>query len=131
MKHHKFSRGRALPAVAAWVAIIAAPLSATAADVQKGAELFKLCVGCHSTAPNEHRFGPSLSGVYNRPAGSVKGYAYSDALKHGKFRWNDARLRQWLSDEPKNTVPGTLMEFPGIGRPDDVSALIGYIKTLK
>jgi cytochrome c len=131
MKLTEYCLQGAVPALVALAAYAGTPLSASAADVQKGREIFQLCVGCHTTTANDHRFGPSLAGLYNRPVGAVKGFAYSNALKHSKFRWSDARLRQWLSDEPKNMVPGTLMEFPGISNPDEVNALISYLKTLK
>lgn len=102
-----------------------------AGQVEQGREIFNLCIGCHSITPNEHRFGPSLAGVFNRPAGRLKGFEFSDSLRDTKFKWDEAHLQQWLQDEAKNMVPGTRMEFPGIANPDEVKALIAYMKTLK
>lgn len=105
--------------------------SAEAASVEKGREVFKLCEGCHSLTPEEHRFGPSLAGLAGRPAGKLKGYQYSDSLQQIKFRWDAKHLRQWLEDEPKNLVPGTRMEFPGINNLDDLKSIVEFLGTLK
>ena len=104
---------------------------AGSAELLRGEEVFKLCVGCHSLAPGEHRFGPSLAGVVGRPAGRLKGYGFSDALKAMRFRWDAKALTQWLGDEPKNMVPGTKMEFPGITEPADLQALVKYLSSVR
>lgn len=100
-------------------------------DAALGREVFKGCEGCHSVQPNVHLFGPSLAGVVGRPAGRLKGYAFSDALSAQKFTWTNQRLEAWLGDEPKNLVPGTRMEFPGIADKAQLHQLIAYLDTLK
>jgi len=108
-----------------------AQMTAHAGQVDQGRDMFKQCVACHSTTPGETRFGPSLAGIVGRPAGRLKGYEFSDELHAVKFKWDAAHLQQWLEDEPKNMVPGTRMEFPGISNPADLKALIAYLETLK
>ncbi|MFN3869578.1 MAG: c-type cytochrome, partial [Hyphomicrobiaceae bacterium] len=39
------------------------------------------CRTCHADDPAKQSYGPSLVGVVGRKAGSVEGFAYSDALK--------------------------------------------------
>lgn len=121
---------RALGLSALLVAWAMSP-GARADEVAAGREAYKLCEGCHSLTPGEHRYGPSLAGVLNRPAGRLKGYQFSDALTSVRFRWDAGHLTQWLSDEPKNMVPGTRMEFPGLSDPQQVQALIRFLGTVK
>jgi cytochrome c len=104
---------------------------ARASNVEHGKEVFKLCEGCHSVTAGETRFGPSLAALVGRPAGRLAGYDFSDALAAAGFKWDRRHLTQWLSDEPKNMVPGTRMEFPGISNPADVASLIDYLSTLE
>lgn len=105
--------------------------AALTGDAALGREVFKGCEGCHSVQPNVHLFGPSLAGVVGRPAGRLKGYTFSDALAAQKFTWTNQRLEAWLGDEPKNLVPGTRMEFPGIADKARLRELIAYLDTLK
>ncbi|GAC1357478.1 MAG: hypothetical protein NVSMB34_12120 [Variovorax sp.] len=101
------------------------------ATVDRGREVFKQCEGCHSVVPGETRYGPSLAGIVDRPAGRLQGYDYSDALRGAKFKWDAKHLTQWLADEPKNMVPGTRMEYPGMANAADLQALIAYLGTVK
>ena len=100
-------------------------------EIERGRQIFKLCEGCHSVAPGEHRYGPSLAGVVGRPAGKLRGYNFSADLGKVKFRWDAKHLNQWLGDEAKNMVPGTRMEFPGIADAGEVQALVKYLATVK
>lgn len=100
-------------------------------DVARGRDVFKRCEGCHSDKPRQTLYGPSLAGIVGRPAGRLRGYAFSDALASEKFVWTPERLARWVGDEPKNMVPGTRMEFPGIADDDEVRQLILYLRTLK
>lgn len=75
--------------------------------------------------------GPSLAGVVGRRAGQLKGYAFSESLSKVRFKWDADHFKTWLNDEPKNMLPGTRMEFPGITDPADVKALVAYLGTIK
>ena len=57
-------------------------------------------------------FGPNLTGVYGRPAGSVESYNYSEAFL-GVLRgmvWNSSTLDVWLSGT-QAWVPGVRMYY--------------------
>ena len=41
-----------------------------------------------------------------------------------------ATLTKFLAD-PKATVPGNKMAFPGVKKPEDVKAVVDYLGTLK
>jgi cytochrome c len=89
--------------------VAAAEGSAGEGDPVRGREIFeKRCTGCHALETD--REGPRLRGVFGREAGSVAGYAYSDALKTAHLVWSDGTLDQWLAD-PDTLVPGNNMEF--------------------
>ncbi len=51
-------------------------------------------------------------------------------MKSANLTWTDDTLAKYLAD-PKGTVPGTKMVYAGMKNPDDVKAVIEYLKTLK
>lgn len=98
-----------------------------AGDRSRGRTLFKQCQGCHSLKPGMHNsFGPNLHRVVGRRAGSVEGYAYSDALKNAGFDWTPERLDAYLTD-PKAYLPGVTMTLKPIADPQTRADIIAYI----
>lgn len=91
---------------------------------------FAVCAACHATEPGRTIVGPSLADVAGRKAGSVPGYAYSEALKASGLTWDQATLDKWLTS-PQKTVPGTKMPFAGIPDPAKRKEVIRYLMTLK
>ena len=91
---------------------------------------FTVCRGCHAIEPGKASFGPNLRGIVGRKAGSLPGYAYSDALKATDIVWNAQNLDKWLTS-PQRTVPGTKMPFPGYSDPEKRRQVIDYLETLK
>jgi cytochrome c len=91
---------------------------------------FAQCVSCHSVKPGVNGVGPSLHGVVGRTAGTVPGYAYSDALKAWGKQFDEPMLHQYLT-APMKVVPGTKMVFPGMPDAERRQAVIDYLETLK
>ena len=91
---------------------------------------FKACLNCHKVEAGAKLMGPSLFAVVGRKAGTVPDFAYSDSMKNSGIVWDDAHLSPYLAD-PKTAVPGTKMVFAGLKKPEDVAAVIEYLKTLK
>ena len=91
---------------------------------------FRQCAPCHSTVSGSNGVGPSLAGVYGSKAGSRPGYKYSDKMVTSGLTWDFPTLAKFLAD-PKGTVSGSKMAFAGLKRPDDVAAIIEYLKTLR
>ncbi len=91
---------------------------------------FSPCKACHKVEAGGKGIGPSLFGVVGRKAGTLEGFAYSENMKKADWTWDDAHLTTWLTD-PKAMVAGTKMAFPGIKKPEDLAAVIAYLKTLK
>ena len=101
--------------------------SAALADDPGAAELQK-CKICHSLDKGgANRVGPNLYGVFGRKAGTVAGFAYSDAMKNSGIVWDDATLAKFLRD-PKESLPGNRMSFPGI---KDDATLHDLLQSLK
>jgi cytochrome c len=109
-----------------------AALPATAGDASHGKSLFgSQCAVCHSAARNGPTIiGPTLFGVVGRPAASVKGFAYSSAMKASGITWSNDVLATYLP-APSKLVPGTKMSFAGVKNPDNLADLIAYLDTLK
>ena len=115
------------------MACLVAGIYATAADAaegdpKRGAEVYRACVSCHALEPGLHLSGPSLDGVWERPAGAAEGFGrYSQDLKQAGFAWNAAALDGWLK-APQQMVPGAYMVFRGI---DDAQARADLIAFLE
>lgn len=112
--------------------LAAAPALAQDADqVAAGEKVFRKCAACHQVGPNaESRVGPSLTGVIGRTAGTLEGFKYSKPMVEagkGGLVWSDETLFTYLAD-PKATVKGTKMQFPGLKSEDDRHAVIAYIE---
>ncbi len=83
------------------------------ADYMAGKQAFQgRCSACHTLAENSSNIaGPNLWGVFDRQAGSLQDFTYSDTLREADFQWSPERLNAWLSD-PKNYLPGNIMGIP-------------------
>jgi len=81
-------------------------------DAAKGEMVFKRCLICHTVKAGEpNRIGPNLHGLFERDAGKVGGFSgYSEGLKGATYKWDDAKLDQWL-ENPQKFSPGSRMAF--------------------
>ena len=94
-------------------------------DPAKGEEIYKRCQGCHSIDRN--RIGPMHKGLFGRPAGTVPGFNYSDAMKNSGIVWSEQTLDQFLQG-PRKLVPGTKMTYAGVPDAQERADLIAYLK---
>ena len=98
------------------------------ADVDQGKRLYLQCRACHSLEEGGiNKVGPNLYGFFGKPAGQVRGFVYSDALKESGIVWTPETLDQWLS-RPSEFLPGNRMVFVGVRRPTDRASLIAYLQ---
>ncbi len=87
------------------------------------------CSICHTLGPEGlRRAGPTLFGVFGRPAGGVPGYKYSRTLREAEFVWNEDTIDALFDEGPDRFVPGTKMPMQRIARPADRSDLIAFLK---
>lgn len=85
------------------------------------------CSVCH-VITEENYVGPSLKGIYNRPAGKYKGYSYSKGLARVDFVWNKKYLTLYLENQ-NNLVPGTRMIISELPQ-EEIRSLVAYLETL-
>jgi cytochrome c len=111
-------------AIAAATPVFSQPPT-TAAAAPQGRQLFeKRCTGCHSLDTDKE--GPRLRGVYGRKAGSVPGFAYSDALRNANFAWDADSLNRWLTST-ESVVRDNNMDF-SVPKPEERAAIIQYLR---
>ena len=100
-------------------------------DPKEGAEVFKKCRACHDVGPDaKNKVGPVLNDIVGRKAGTIEGFAYSDANKAGGGKgltWTEDVLFKYL-ENPLVFMPGTKMAFAGLKDPQDRKDLIAYLK---
>jgi cytochrome c len=87
------------------------------------------CHVCHSDDAHKAGYGPSLIGVFDRKAGTVEGFGYSDALKNSGLVWNEASLRAWIENNTA-LLPGTRMRHVGITDRVEQDFILEYLKSL-
>lgn len=111
---------------------VALPVTAApAGDAAAGKKVFMRCAACHTVdASAAPKMGPTLAGVMNRKAATVKGGKFSPAMKKSGIVWNDKTLDTWLA-KPVAMVPGTSMAFAGLSNEQQRRDLIAYLKTIK
>lgn len=87
------------------------------------------CSICHSLSDDgTRRAGPTLAGVFGRPAGTVEGYNYSDTVANLGFDWNEETIDQLFDLGPDHFIPGSKMPMQRIVKPDDRRDLIQFLK---
>jgi cytochrome c len=94
-------------------------------QVQHGEQVYARCQACHALA--QDRVGPHHCGLLGRRAGSVPGFAYSQAMKDSRITWDEKTLNQFLSG-PLKAVPGTSMTYDGVPDAKDRADLIAYLR---
>ncbi len=113
----------AATAIAAGLAI--APALADG-DAKKGEKVFRKCKTCHEISEPKNKIGPHLVGIIGRPAGSVEGFSYSDAMKNSGLTWDVETIAKYMAD-PKGFIPGNKMVFVGLKKESDVEDLLAYL----
>jgi cytochrome c len=111
---------------AALVLAIAVP--ARAGDASTGAAVFRAeCAECHSMKEGRHKKGPSLHAIVGRPAASISGVEYSEALRVSGWRWDAATLRRYLSQPTSKANPGSKMKYEGLADAKALDDLLAYL----
>ena len=105
--------------------VVAAP--AMAADPAAGEKAYAVCKACHRVGEGaKSNVGPTLNGVVGRPAASVEGFNYSDAMKNSGITWDEANLAEYLKN-PKQKIPGNKMAYAGVKDDAKIADLIAYL----
>lgn len=125
------------PLAAAAVLVLLAPVAVAQAaapaalkgNAEAGKAAFRKCASCHQVGPSARGgFGPKLTGVIGRKAGSTTDYKYSAAMKNANIVWTEQNLAGFLK-APSDFIPGNNMRFWGIGNAQQVADLLDYLRT--
>lgn len=103
---------------------------AVADSIKDGERLFRRqCKACHSTeVGGAHRQGPNLHGMFDRKAGTAKGFSkYSSAMESMDLTWDDETLDRYLA-EGRAFIPGTTMEMRPMMVKSQRHAIIVYLR---
>ncbi|HJU30028.1 MAG TPA: cytochrome c family protein [Hyphomicrobiaceae bacterium] len=107
------------------------PAAAQEGNADEGAEVFKKCRACHDVGPQaRNKVGPLLNDIIGRHAGTIEGFAYSEANKTAGSKgltWTEDVLFKYL-ENPMSFMPGTKMAFAGLKDAQDRKDLIAYLK---
>jgi len=96
-------------------------------DAAHGQVVFNKCKACHSVDEAKNKVGPYLVGVFGRPAGSVEGFKYSEAMKSSGVTWDEQTIAEYLAD-PRGYIKGNRMAFVGLKNQQDIADVIAYLK---
>ncbi len=97
----------------------------------RGEKLFKTCVACHTTGPDDgHKAGPTLYNLFGRKAGSHPGYRYSKALEESDLIWTEETVSRLFEIGPDHLLPGTKMPLQRMPSPKDRADLIAFLKRI-
>lgn len=72
-----------------------------------------------------NKIGPNLHGLFDREAGKEAGFNYSKGLASADFKWDDAKLDEWLT-KPQNFIAGAKMPF-NVPNAQDGADVITYL----
>jgi cytochrome c len=109
------------------LAVAASVGHALAQDSAAGEAAFRKCQPCHDVGETaKNKLGPELNGLDGRKAGTVEGYAYSDADKNSGIVWDEAIFKEYL-ENPQEKIPGTKMIL-SVKNEKEVADLWAYLK---
>lgn len=108
------------------------PGAVATGDPERGAEIFADCSGCHQIGPEaENRVGPRLTGIFDRPAGSVPGFPYSASMERAArdgLIWDWRTLDAYLTN-PKTLISGTRMNYDGLDDPGERADVLAFLRS--
>jgi cytochrome c len=101
-----------------------------AADPAAGEAAARKCLACHTfNAGGPIITGPNLHDVLGRPAASVAGFSYSEAMRNFGSVWDYQTLYDYL-ENPRAYLPGTAMVFAGLPNEEERIAMIAYLRQI-
>ncbi|WP_339831495.1 cytochrome c family protein [uncultured Parvibaculum sp.] len=100
------------------------------ADAGRGERLARQCAACHTFEEGGRAgIGPNLYKVVGGPHAHDPNFNYSTAMKSVSGNWDFEALDAFI-ENPRAAVPGTIMSFAGMRKPEQRADLIVYLNTL-
>jgi cytochrome c len=103
------------------------------ASVEDGEKISRKCTACHSfDQGGANKVGPNLYGILGNKVAHVDSFNYSKAFYEYQAQakgWDYENLWQFLNN-PKKYIAGTKMAFAGLRKPEDLAAMIKYLRSL-
>ncbi|MGR3377920.1 c-type cytochrome [Salipiger abyssi] len=97
----------------------------------EGEKVFRKCKACHQVGDGaKNRTGPVLNGVVGRPVAAVEDFKYSRSMAEHGGTWDNETLHAYLAD-PRGYVKGTKMAFAGLKKPEDIDAVVEYLRSFQ
>lgn len=101
-------------------------------DPERGEELFRSdCSRCHQIGQGaRNRIGPQLNGVFDRQAGHLEDFRYSDDMMlraASGMRWTYELLDRYI-ENPRVLVSRTRMNYDGMPDAADRADLMAYLR---
>ncbi|MEQ8283951.1 MAG: cytochrome c family protein [Parvibaculum sp.] len=101
-----------------------------AADPASGERLARQCAACHTFEEGgKAGIGPNLYKVIGGPHAHDPNFNYSAAMKATDGVWDFEAIDAFITN-PRAAVPGTIMSFAGMRKPEQRADLIVYLNTL-
>ena len=87
------------------------------------------CSICHTlTEGSARRAGPTLYQIFDRAAGTVSDYSYSDTLTGSDIIWDEDSINALFDLGPDHYIPGSKMPMQRITAEQDRKDLISYLR---
>ena len=92
-------------------------------------QFVRKCSVCHTLTPEGgNRAGPTLHGLFGRPAGAVEGYDYSPALTDADIVWTAETVSALFDVGPDHYTPGSKMPMQRITGAQDRADLVAWLQ---
>ena len=108
-----------------------AALSEAGGDAERGETLYRQCASCHQIGEGAvNRVGPHLNGIFDRAAGEIEGFRYSDGMQRAATNglvWDFETLDAYI-ENPRTLVSQTRMNFRGMVEQQDRDDLLAYLR---
>ena len=118
---------RTVMTIAVAALALATPARAQQGDAARGEQKFVECAACHSVERGVNNVGPTLAGIFGRPAGTLADFHYSAAMRKSGITWTPQTLDEYIAD-PQKRIPANRMPYAGLTDAAARADLIAYLQ---